>query len=284
MNSVTRVGLILVPACAAALGWFLYFDGSSPSSPLIPTTKTPASSPVHAPSPTETTPAVPTTGLPSTPATPAVGSSPAAAGIPAVAPATPTTDTIGTVTSVPASTNPQVAAVASALQTKTHPERLSALVAPAPFDAAAFAANPKAYVDDVAPARAFQTATPDERTPVLRPLSATQATARQDEAVILRVVTLPHAPVHFTSFDLGRFGNQLSAQTVVADAHGVAAVSFTAGPGTIDGVHILAGSPLASGQVAFDLTITAAQAPAAPAAPAPAPNVPAAAQAVGAGI
>ncbi len=281
MNSVTRAGLILVPACAAALGWFLYSDATSPTSPLIPTTAAPASSPVTTPSLAETTPAGPATGLPSTPATPAVASAPAVARIPAAVQAAPAADPIGTVTAVPPSTNPQVAAVAAALQTKTHPERLSALVAPPPFDAAAFAANPKAYVDDVAPARAFQTAAPDEKTPVLRPLSATQVTARQDEPVILRVVTAPNGVVSYTSFDLGRFGNQLSAQTVVADAHGVAAVSFTAGPGTIDAVHILAGSPLASGQVAFDLTITPAQNPNAVA---PAPATPAASQAADAGI
>jgi hypothetical protein len=180
----------------------------------------------------------------------------------APAPATAQSDSVGTVQGVPSALNLQVASVASALQQHDHPERLSALVQPPVFDAAAYAANPARYANDVVPGRALQSAAPGPNVPVLLPLVPTQATISQDQTTILRVKSQPGSAVTFTSFDLGHFGNALASQTVTTDANGVGSVSFTAGPGTIDAVHVLAGSPGASGQVLFDLMIT----PASPAA------------------
>lgn len=157
--------------------------------------------------------------------------------------------------------NPNVRSVVEAAQSGKHPERLATLIAPAPFDAQRFAANPQAYVDVVEPGRVFQSAQPGADIPVLRSLSSTNLTMAQDGQVVLRVRTQPLAPVTFTSFDLGRFSNQLVSQTVLADAHGVAATMFSAGPGTIDGVHVLAGSPMASGQVRFDIHVTLTKQP-----------------------
>src|ERR1043165_5795530 len=112
---------------------------------------------------------------------------------PASAPPDPDSAPFGAVTAVPASANAQVASVAEALQMKSHPERLSALIAAPSVDVAAISANRDAYIAVVQPGRVFATAAPDVATPVLRPFSATQVTARQDETVILRVVTAPHA-------------------------------------------------------------------------------------------
>ncbi|MFO0755759.1 MAG: hypothetical protein U0359_04680 [Byssovorax sp.] len=64
------------------------------------------------------------------------------------------------------------------------------------------------------------------------------------------------APVTFTSFDMGAFDNGLASMTVQADAAGAASVAFTATRGTIDSVHVLAGSPMAVGQVQFLVQVT----------------------------
>lgn len=174
----------------------------------------------------------------------------------APAPSAAQRDPVGTVQGVPSGLNPQVASVASALQQHDHPERLSALVQPRAFDAAAYAADPVRYANEVVPGRALQSAAPAPNVPVLMPLVPTQMTITQDQQTILRVKSQPGSAITFTSFDLGRFGNSLVSQTVVTDASGVGSVSFTAGPGTIDGVHVLAGSPGASGQVLFDIMVT----------------------------
>jgi hypothetical protein len=151
--------------------------------------------------------------------------------------------------------NPQAASVVEALKNHTHPERLSALVQPAPFDVAKFKADPTAYANEVVPGRVFQSAAPGPNVPVLLPVVPTQLAMVQDQEVILRVRSQPGAAITFSSLDLGRFGNQLVSQTVIADANGIGSVSFTAGPGTVDAVHVLAGSPMASGQVTFDIMV-----------------------------
>ena len=53
----------------------------------------------------------------------------------------------------------------------------------------------------------------------------------------------------------GGFENLLTAQTVQANAQGIAEVTFEATPGTIEDVNILAGSPVASGQVKFVVNV-----------------------------
>jgi hypothetical protein len=169
---------------------------------------------------------------------------------------------IGKVQPVRADLNPQVASVAEALLDKQHPERLSALAKPTPWSLDVFKADPLKYINEVQPARAFQSAQPGAGVPVLKPMGSTQLAMTQDAHVILRVITQPNMPATFTSFDLGRFSNELASQTVLADRHGVASVQFMAGSGTVDAVHVLAGSPVASGQVNFLIDVTVpAQAP-----------------------
>ena len=151
--------------------------------------------------------------------------------------------------------NPQVRSVAEALRDKNHPERLSPLVQPKPFDAAAYKANPSAYLAVVEPGRVFQTLQPGKDVPRLRPLSPQLQEVAQGESVTLRVQTVPNGVASFTSFDLGKFQNELTAITVQADDKGVAEVKFYGTPGTINEVKILAGSPMASGQIQFIVNV-----------------------------
>ena len=226
---------------------------SAPSSPTEDVTSRDA--PARA---AEATPGV--GGAPAAPASRSAGTAPVqATAAPAAAPPTTQGDSVGTVQGVPSGLSPQVASIASALQQHDHPERLSALVQPPAFNAGAYAADPARYANEVVPGRALQSATPGPNVPVLLPLVPTQLTISQDQQTILRVKSQPGIPITFTSFDLGRFGNSLVSQTVVTDASGVGSVSFTAGPGTIDAVHVLAGSPGASGQVLFDIMVTPAK-------------------------
>ena len=162
--------------------------------------------------------------------------------------------------------NANVKSVVEAIQTKSHPERLSALIAPAKFDKAAYEADPAAYLAVSEPGRVYQTAQPGKGVPVLRPASPQFVAMTQGETIELTVKGIPAVgnnagndasggtsggPVTFTSADLGRFENELTSITVAADASGVAKVHFTAPPGTINTVRILCGSPLATGQVEF---------------------------------
>ena len=169
---------------------------------------------------------------------------------PAAAPATP-----WVVQPVAANANPQAASVAAALKSGTQPERLSMMVQPAPFSAEAYARDPRAYLDTVEPGRVFQTAQPGPAVPQLVPAGATAARILPNESTRLSVKTVPNGVVSWTSLDLGSFENSLNAITVAADASGVAMVTFTATSGVSHVVHILAGSPVASGQVSFQVDV-----------------------------
>lgn len=156
---------------------------------------------------------------------------------------------------IDADANPQVESVAEALRDETHPERVSVLVRPKKFDPKAFKADPAAYLEIVEPARVFQAAQPAPGVPRLRPADARRHNVVRGDTATLRVVTAPGAPVTFTSFDAGAFENQLTSITVQADAQGMAEAKFLATAGTIANIHILAASPLASGQARFIVNV-----------------------------
>jgi len=163
---------------------------------------------------------------------------------------------IGPVQAVPGNANPQVASVLEAARSGQHPERLSPWIIPKSFDAAAYRQNPKAYLDVVEPGRVYGTAEPSKTVPVLKPSGGQFFRLEQKQTTTLAVRSVPaKAPVTFTSFDLGAFENGLTSITVAADDQGVAQVKFTAIPGTVADVNILAGSPLASGQVKFTVYV-----------------------------
>lgn len=161
----------------------------------------------------------------------------------------------GRTPTVAADASPQVAAAVQAIRARNHPERLSALARPVAFDSEQYAADPAGYLSVAEPGRVFQTAQPGPDVPRLRPISAGFQRITQGATVPLRVSAAPGAPVSFTTFDLGRFENQLTTVTVRADAEGMAEAAFTATAGTIDDIRILAGSPVASGQVRFVVNV-----------------------------
>lgn len=147
--------------------------------------------------------------------------------------------------------NAQVRSALEALKDGKHPERLNPLVAPKPFDATAYKADPKAYLDVVEPGRALQSKPYAPGVAAIEPVSAYWNEVKQGESVELAVKAAPGYPVTFTSFDGGSFGNGLTTQTVEADAAGLARVKFLGVPGTVLETNILASSPMTSGQVRF---------------------------------
>lgn len=147
--------------------------------------------------------------------------------------------------------NPQIKSVVEALKTGAHPERISPLIPPKPFDPEAFAADPESYLNEVVPGRAFETSQPGPGVRVLLRGSPQYSRIKQGESTKLRVLAQPKAPVTFTSFDLGKLGNGLTSQTVLANDKGIAEVEFFGTPGTYSDVNILAGSPLLTEQVKF---------------------------------
>ena len=152
--------------------------------------------------------------------------------------------------------NAQTAAIRETLLTGKHPERVSALLPPKPFDRAAFEADPAPYLNLVEPGRVFQAAQPAKDVPELSTQSPAMTRIARNGEVSLTVKGAPLAPVSFTSFDMGTFKeNRLNCITVRADKTGVASVTFVGSAGAINDCNILAGSPMASGQVRFTVTI-----------------------------
>lgn len=125
--------------------------------------------------------------------------------------------------------------------------------------------DPQTYLNTIEPGRVFQAAQPAQGVPRLRPLGATRQRMAQGSSVSLRVTAPPNMPVTFTSFDAGAFENQLASTTVAANEAGVAEARFTATPGVVGRVNILAASPVASGQSRFVVNVSRpASAPAVP--------------------
>jgi hypothetical protein len=171
-------------------------------------------------------------------------------------PVTPASTTVGIPPSVTPDANANVASVVESARTGKFPERRSPLIAPPPFDPAAFAANPQAYLDIVEPGRVFQSAEPGPTIPVLSVIGTASQQIIVGGSCTLTVKTAPAAPVSFMTMDLGTFPNSLTAITVQADDQGLAKTTYTASGGVIADVHILAGSPGASGQVQLYVFVT----------------------------
>lgn len=162
----------------------------------------------------------------------------------------------GVAKSVRADANAYVRSVAEgAKKGNRRPERLSPFIAPKPFDPAAYKADPQKYITTVEPGRVFQSAQPGRGVPVLRSSGGRYRHMLQGETRVLKVRAPAGSPVTFTSFDLGAFDNLLPSQTVRTSVDGIAQVNFRATSGTVGGVNILAGCPLATGQVKFRVEI-----------------------------
>jgi len=144
--------------------------------------------------------------------------------------------------------------VMEAIDTGRFPERLQPSVAPAPFDPAAFQAAPQGYLDVIEPGRVFQTAPSAVGTRTLEMVGDGYLDAAPGHGAVLAVQGEPLAPVTFTAMNMGgTFENGLASVTVRSDASGHAMTTFTILPGAGDRVTIFAGSPLAMGQVKFQL-------------------------------
>jgi len=174
----------------------------------------------------------------------------------AVASTAPASSAPSTPPSVRPDINANVASVAEATRTGKFPERLSPLMAPKPFNAAAFAANPQAYLDIIEPGRVFQSAAPGLDVPVLQSKATASFEIPVGGSCTLAVITAPKSPVTFTALDLGTFPNSLTSITVQANDQGEASTVYSASGGVIADAQVLAGSPGASGQVKFHVFVT----------------------------
>lgn len=144
--------------------------------------------------------------------------------------------------------NPWVASVAEARDGE-HPERLSALLTPAPFDPVAYARDPDAYLHTVEPGRIHQTAEPTSDGTPLRLVTEPRPLVAPGGTLAVRVRGVAGAPVSFAAIGGGTFvENGLNSISVRADAEGLATATFRADPGTIGDAPIIAASPLAIGQ------------------------------------
>lgn len=156
----------------------------------------------------------------------------------------------GKVKPVHVSEHESVAAVHKALQPESRDVRqLTVLAEPEPWDREAYSENPAAYTKLSVPARAFRPAQPAAGVPRLQRIGASSVDMHQGDTIQLQVRTQPFMPVTFTSMDMGRFGNQLTSQTVAADKLGIASVHFIGSTGTLYDADIQAASPVASGTV-----------------------------------
>lgn len=128
---------------------------------------------------------------------------------------------------------------------------------PPAWDAAAYRRDPHAYLEQVYPARANQTAAPAAETPFLVAEGGTAFTVAPLGAAVLRTRGEPWMPVTFTSWGLGAFQrNGLTSVTVPADADGLASATWVATAGTVGNASIIAGSPTRAGQVGFLIRIS----------------------------
>ena len=166
----------------------------------------------------------------------------------------------GTFPTVSAQANESTRSVVEALKDKKHPERLTPLVPPKPYDDAAFERDKAAYCNTVEPGRIFQSAQPGADVPRLEMDSNQLQSVVQGEQVALQVHGVPGKPVTFCALDGGRFvENQLNTVTVVADGHGIAKVNYQATTGVINEVNIQAASPVASGNAKFTVYVSKPQ-------------------------
>lgn len=153
---------------------------------------------------------------------------------------------------VPNDPNPRARSVWEAHETGRFPERLTPLVAPKPFDPAAWAKDPQAYLDVVEPGRVDQASTDPQAPPI------TVADAQRFHRVTSRTLTVltaraqPLAPVSWATTRGGVFAeSKAGAVTVRADADGLARVTYFASPVVTGETVILASSPMCAGQAEF---------------------------------
>lgn len=165
------------------------------------------------------------------------------------------------------SVSPQAQSATTAALTKTHPERLTCAITPAPFDLAKWNADSayrKAYLETPEPGRVYQSLAPGKDIPHIALASPSYVETLQGQPVVLSVKAPAGLPTTFSSFDAAHFtagsgdgvvGSQLTTQTVVASDDGVATATLVAPPGVIENCRVRASCPAASGFVTFNVFV-----------------------------
>ena len=135
---------------------------------------------------------------------------------------------------------------------KKYGSRLSALVKAAPFDKQKFQ-NDKAYREEyLSTAEVTRVYQVDDKSEfAIKRTSAYYQEVLQGESVFINVEAEPNMPVSITSFDLGKFANHLTHQTVLADTSGQASFEFFGVPGTFNDSNLLVSSPTSRLQLKF---------------------------------
>ena len=155
--------------------------------------------------------------------------------------------------------HPQARAAVDAAREDHNRYRLTEAVDPPRFDEAELKRRGEGYLADylkeTAPGRVYQVKEPGRGVPALVEVGPLDLELPEDGAVRLRVRAAPEAPVTFATQDLGVFDNGLTSITVLADRRGLAAVRFNATPNLSGRVTVMAGSPVCSDTVAFDLVV-----------------------------
>ena len=111
------------------------------------------------------------------------------------------------------------------------------------------------HTSSVAPSP-FTTARTGSGAPVLKAAVPTRQTLRTGGSAPVAVYAPPQAIVTFQTRDGGIFPNGQATITVITDDQGLARTIFTANPGTVDQVAVLAGSPGAMGTLSLFLDVT----------------------------
>lgn len=127
------------------------------------------------------------------------------------------------------------------------------------FNVKEYKKNRQSYLKQIQPGTVFNSLTPGKDIPKIVRSSNYRTTIEQGEYVELKVKikgSKDREMVTFTSFDLGRFENELTSINKIVDSNGEASCKFHATPGTINSVRILAASPMASGRVDFNVFVT----------------------------
>jgi hypothetical protein len=157
----------------------------------------------------------------------------------------------GTIPPVTGKDNAAVQEVIDAVKAKNRPELISSIVPADNFDADLFKDNKiyrDAYLKSSVPARAFKTANPGEGIPVLRRFDQPYyLETDQNKPLTLQVSGKSGCPVTFHCADGGFFDRtHLTAATYICDSSGIATATYTAPPGVISKVSIIAASPSCS--------------------------------------
>jgi len=149
------------------------------------------------------------------------------------------------------------ASVVEAQRSGTHPERLTAQVAPAPYTRTTDPAALQRYLNTIEPGRVYQTADPATGAPQLTAVDGGVVQVIPALGTAPLAVRAPAgAPCTFLATAGGVFiETGLSCATVLAGPDGIAHVTYRADAGTIDDANILVGSSASVGTLGLTVHV-----------------------------